>query len=104
VSISASTPATVSRRSSPRAAYRRILLICDPGLLGTAIFDAITQGLAGFETAVFTGIDPEPKDSNVGRRAGRVPHPSGRGNRRPGRRQRHRRGQGGRHRDDQWRP
>lgn len=45
--------------------YRRILLICDPGLLGTEIFEAITLGLADFETSVFTGIDPEPKDRNV---------------------------------------
>lgn len=47
------------------AGYRRVLLICDPGLIGTEIFEAISRGLSGFETALFTGIDPEPKDKNV---------------------------------------
>lgn len=45
--------------------FRRILFICDPALLDGAMFEAVLQNLAGVETAVFSGIDPEPKDKNV---------------------------------------
>lgn len=43
----------------------RVLFICDPGLLDTAIFAEITHSLSDIDVAVFHGVDPEPKDTNV---------------------------------------
>lgn len=45
--------------------WTRVLFICDPGLLGTEIHTAVAAALSGVTTARFTGIDPEPKDTNV---------------------------------------
>ena len=45
--------------------FRRVLFICDPGLLESAMFEAVKGQLAAAEVAVFSGVDPEPKDKNV---------------------------------------
>lgn len=45
--------------------FRRVLLICDPALLEGAMHDAVIRNLQGVETALFSGVEAEPKDKNV---------------------------------------